>query len=44
MQAEVSLNIGEKTKGVIREIINAEDVRELFKRGGKISRIEVLPA
>ena len=44
IQAEVSLTIGEKTKRGIRKIINAEDIRELFKRGGKISRIEVLPA
>jgi len=44
IQAEAPLNIGEKTKEGIREIINAEDVQELFNRGGKVYRIEILPA
>lgn len=44
IQAEEPLIIGEKTKEGIREIINAEDVQALFKRGAKIYKIEVMPA
>jgi len=42
---EASLNIGELPVGKkIKEVINSEEIQELFERGGKVYRIEVLPA
>ena len=43
---EAPLDIGGKPKGEskIRGIMNAEELQELFERGGKIYKIEVMPA
>jgi hypothetical protein len=37
-------DIGERSKEKIIEIINSEEVQDIFERGGKIYKIEVMPA
>ena len=45
IRSETPLDIGERIKGKnVRKIINAEEMQEIFERGGKIFRIEVMPA
>ena len=45
IRSEAPPDIGESTKGKqVRKVIRSKEIQEIFERGGKIYRIEVMPA